>query len=1137
MKHIKNSIKGSIFLLEHAGVPVALSTDFTEPIKNGSLCVNTTNQDLYILKGNVWVMLGSGFNMDDWIPRGGTVINKPVYGDIEITDGIKFYSGQSGISFSDSQLLLEFSDNDLDTNENFALVLDRNFVLQKNSALVTFDSASKNNFINKIHTIDAPGVSFSNTTDNIIQTNLNYPASFNNVFNSILGGALYNTTDFSNIDTSTFYLNSTPQTTFANILNSHVLLNIEQTLPFNSFNSSYLYLRGRVHGQNNKFNDLSNSYLDGTFKNSNNDNNEFLHFYGNNYNSEIIDSHYIYNLGHITGHDGAVLTGSSSTTSIIQLSYGVYNLGVLGAVKLSQLNNSLFLGKNTNIKGDLVYDNTLLNNNGYYLNTNSSKNVMFNNENKTFTSTQNYSKLENSNSNLLFNNNEIHSTSSNYNLVINTDNIKLYGSNSLVFTPKEVFSGFTGRIYGGNNVIFSLKPNKNYSIHSNVFTFGDINSTSGVHINNGNVIMGNVDIDSSLTTNNQIFGAKRLQNINHSGQFNNIFLNVDNFNVPDSNTVYLPNKIYGINLGNFGLIDFQSISANRNWDFPDKSGTIALLDDIASIGSATAGNGLFIANDNKTIKLGGNLTEYTTVYGNGNILNFNSLDAWYATTDSGVIQFVASYSNTQNALEIQDGYAFLKSRNMTTNSQTVLQNQTNLGYWQYYNGSSATTRIQVSESGLQLKTNSYFANFKSTNLTNDKNYELPNKSGTVALIDDVTGISLNDISDVNISSPQNLDVLSYDSASTSWMNNRFVKTLNGTLPDVNGDVTIGGFAANTCYVVGFGGDDITAEIGNILRPFETIGAAIEVAKNISGSLIEVLPGTYSLDDTNCPHGLMKPNSNYSYYFHPNSFVVYDGSYGLYISDTNSDGDIFGFGNFTINNSTFYGSVFDFNSGNISNYAMIIPVPFTRSRRFDFNKIVFESSSNTANGIFVGASGGTGVSFNIGERLLARGGVTVTLGLGSRSTFNGPGSIQSTSITEKSLIINGVHSATFNNMTIFGYGAAFGRNSSIMTEISYDSSYTNDIKFNQVEAMFIGSALNYKLINLTNAVYNDNTLFFRCLLKNRINTTQTLNGNSICCDTNTNIKIIDSYANENLGGTGTITNTITSGNGFMYEPNL
>lgn len=58
-------------MLEHEGVPTLLKTDFDEDIVNGSICIDTLNGDMYILKGVSWVLLngnsgtsGSGGNVD-----------------------------------------------------------------------------------------------------------------------------------------------------------------------------------------------------------------------------------------------------------------------------------------------------------------------------------------------------------------------------------------------------------------------------------------------------------------------------------------------------------------------------------------------------------------------------------------------------------------------------------------------------------------------------------------------------------------------------------------------------------------------------------------------------------------------------------------------------------------------------------------------------------------------------------------------------------------------------------------------------------------------------------------------------------------------------------------------------------------
>ena len=87
MKHIRNSVKG-VFFLEHLGVPTATLTDFRETIKDGSLCVDRNNHDLYILKSGVWTLFSSGISSGDFIPRAGTNVGLPVTGNIEMQDGV-----------------------------------------------------------------------------------------------------------------------------------------------------------------------------------------------------------------------------------------------------------------------------------------------------------------------------------------------------------------------------------------------------------------------------------------------------------------------------------------------------------------------------------------------------------------------------------------------------------------------------------------------------------------------------------------------------------------------------------------------------------------------------------------------------------------------------------------------------------------------------------------------------------------------------------------------------------------------------------------------------------------------------------------------------------------------------------------
>jgi hypothetical protein len=66
MIHVRNSILGGVFILEHDGIPTAVKTDFNEPIANGSLCIDNTNDNLYILKNQIWTIIGGSSTSGDF---------------------------------------------------------------------------------------------------------------------------------------------------------------------------------------------------------------------------------------------------------------------------------------------------------------------------------------------------------------------------------------------------------------------------------------------------------------------------------------------------------------------------------------------------------------------------------------------------------------------------------------------------------------------------------------------------------------------------------------------------------------------------------------------------------------------------------------------------------------------------------------------------------------------------------------------------------------------------------------------------------------------------------------------------------------------------------------------------------------
>lgn len=64
MKHVRSSVKG-IFFLENIGTPVSLTTEYDEPIPNGSVCVDTISGNMYSLKSSIWTLVGTGSGTSD----------------------------------------------------------------------------------------------------------------------------------------------------------------------------------------------------------------------------------------------------------------------------------------------------------------------------------------------------------------------------------------------------------------------------------------------------------------------------------------------------------------------------------------------------------------------------------------------------------------------------------------------------------------------------------------------------------------------------------------------------------------------------------------------------------------------------------------------------------------------------------------------------------------------------------------------------------------------------------------------------------------------------------------------------------------------------------------------------------------
>lgn len=369
-------------------------------------------------------------------------------------------------------------------------------------------------------------------------------------------------------------------------------------------------------------------------------------------------------------------------------------------------------------------------------------------------------------------------------------------------------------------------------------------------------------------------------------------------------------------------------------------------------------------------------------------------------------------------------------------------------------------------------------------------------------------------------------------AGVTWMpfSSSLVTSVNGQV----GDVSIGGFAALTCYVVGAGGNDSSGEIGNILRPFATIGGAIEIARITPGSIIEVLPGTYNLNDANTPFGLMYPNANYDYYFHPNSIVNYTGTYGFYISDANTRGNIYGYGAFIINSSGFSGSV-----DSVNGYAVNIGINGVR-KQIQGISLLNNSNSSTSGLMRCGNCTGTGFTSSI-VAITARGGHTIFVDNGARFTLTA-NDIQNTSPnpTTRTVVINNPITSEIKDVNnLLNYGHAFGGNMSVCVEVINVTS-TSTIIFRNVKFYTVLDSNTTSTIKFTtSALTITDILFERCFILNRNNNTNPITGNSISSDNDIGIKLLNNYSNAPISSTGGVITNIVSGGviGLLYNTNL
>lgn len=349
-------------------------------------------------------------------------------------------------------------------------------------------------------------------------------------------------------------------------------------------------------------------------------------------------------------------------------------------------------------------------------------------------------------------------------------------------------------------------------------------------------------------------------------------------------------------------------------------------------------------------------------------------------------------------------------------------------------------------------------------------------------------------------------------------------------------ITIGAGFGNTAFVR-TSGDDTTAIVGNYLLPFQTIGSAITALGTLSGSTLYIDAGTYTLNDVDTPFGLKAPNSLYDVYCAVGCQIDYYGTYGLWISDSNTAGNLFGYGTITNYSSTATAKVNGLGGYpiNISSSSLVNNIrSFESFALYNRGAIPFIRTSDTGSTnavIRFNMNNGDIWSFNGGTAITVDGGViyitnTQVACTGNLATGN--------ALNYKFVSLNGARSV-FKNVTFYCWGVFLGANNNECVKITNNNN-NNSIDFNQCIIRFASAQSTSKLVFFDSNSGINKVTFYNCLLQQAGAASGTIAGNGFSSINPISIKIIDTYATSPSGG-AIITNLITTGNGLRIEPNL
>ncbi len=183
--------------------------------------------------------------------------------------------------------------------------------------------------------------------------------------------------------------------------------------------------------------------------------------------------------------------------------------------------------------------------------------------------------------------------------------------------------------------------------------------------------------------------------------------------------------------GSFAKVDTSLLSTTRDYKFPNKSGTFAMLSDITGGGgeNTTAGNGLSMSGN--IVKLGGNLTENTILNGTNFNITFNVNDFIVNASTNTILL------KTNNVENLKIDYTGLTTNNKKTELISGLSsfklNKANNDEAELIadNFSIKTDNDVTIESG-NLNINSggtKFASVITTGLTDNRTFQFPDVSG------------------------------------------------------------------------------------------------------------------------------------------------------------------------------------------------------------------------------------------------------------------------------------------------------------------------------------------------------------------------------------------------------------------------